>query len=180
VTTPTPTGQKPTARVLTVSDRRAAGLREDLSGPRLEARLRELGFEVLEREVVEDGEKPVATALRSLCHRGDTQLVLTTGGSGLALRDLTPEATRKVADRLVPGLMELARRRCCEITPLAALGRGIAAVVQRTLVVNLPGHPKAALETLNALSEVLPHALNMIASEADCEQTGRGGRNGKA
>lgn len=169
-----------TARILTVSDRAAAGSRQDLSAPRLGSRLEELGYRVLGAELVADGEDSVSEALLRICGRGDTQLLLTTGGSGLSPRDLTPEATLRVGERVVPGLMEFARRRCAEITPFAALGRGVAVTVGTTLVVNLPGHPKAACETLDAMAELLPHALLILARPpADCEITGSAEHQGE-
>ncbi len=166
------------ARVLTVSDRSSKGLRPDASGPAVEKRLEELGYGILPGELVPDGVEEVAEVLLRWCAEGNTDLVVTTGGSGLSPRDLTPEATTKVAERFVPGLMELARSRCvAEITPLAALGRGIAAVRGRTLIVNLPGHPRSAVETLDAMADVLPHALRMLLDvDGDCEETGRGKR----
>jgi len=165
-----------TVRVLTVSDRTAAGEREDASGPALVRRLQELGFEVGPVEVVADGEEIVAASLRRICDEDSPALVLTTGGSGLSPRDLTPEATAAVARREVPGLMETARRRCSEITPFAALGRGRAAVRGRSLILNLPGHPRAAVETLDAVADLLPHALaTLCRPDRDCPVTGRGG-----
>lgn len=165
-----------TARILTVSDRASAGTREDLSAPALRRRLEELGYRVLGIQVVADGRAEVAEALREICSRQDAQLVLTTGGSGLAPRDQTPEATREIAEREVPGLMEIARRRCATVTPFAALGRGMAVTVGSTLVINLPGHPKAARETLDAVAELLPHALEILSrTPEDCGLTGREG-----
>jgi molybdenum cofactor synthesis domain-containing protein len=174
--TPETTSSAPwRACVLTVSDRAAAGVREDASGPALLARLEELGFASGPIELVPDGEDAVAAALRRLCDEEDFALVLTTGGSGLGPRDRTPEATRLIADREVPGLMELARRRCTEITETAALGRGLAVTRHRTLILNLPGHPRAARETLDAVAALLFHALAILRTPtADCARTGRG------
>jgi molybdopterin adenylyltransferase len=163
------------AWVLTVSDRASAGEREDQSGPALAAQLRELGMNVRGRDVVPDERDEVAHRLKALCAREDVQLVVTTGGTGLGARDWTPEATREIAEREVPGLMELARRRCAEGTPFAALGRGLAVTRGRTLLVNLPGNPGAARETLEAIADVLAHAVTMVAAPgADCEITGSG------
>jgi len=136
----------------------------------------ELGYEVAPGEIVPDGVESVASALTRMCEDPKTHLVVTSGGSGLASRDLTPEATLRVAEKLVPGLMELARARCVEtITPLAALGRGVAAVRNGTLILNLPGHPKSAVETLDAIADLLPHALRILSGETgDCQRTGRG------
>lgn len=164
------------AAVLTVSDRGSAGLREDRSGPALAARLAELGFSVQATAVVPDERPEIAAKLRELVDGGGVALVVTTGGTGLAPRDVTPEATLEVAEREVPGLMEMARRRCGQITPLAALSRGVAVTRGRTLVVNLPGNPQAALETLDALADVLAHAVRVLTRPPeDCDQTGRAG-----
>jgi molybdenum cofactor synthesis domain-containing protein len=157
-----------------VSDRCARGERIDESGPALQRRLNELGYQVLDLELVADGKEKVEQKLREICARHDARLVLTTGGSGLAPRDETPEGTLALAERIVPGLMETARRACSAITPLAALSRGVAVIVGETLIINLPGHPKAALETLDSIQGLLPHALQIIGVQGDCDRTGRG------
>jgi molybdenum cofactor synthesis domain-containing protein len=166
------------AAVVTVSDRGSAGEREDRSGPALVRRLEELGFAVTSTHLVPDERAQVADLLRDLA-AGDVALVVTTGGTGLAPRDVTPEAALDVAERQVPGLMELARRRCAERTPFAALSRGVAVTRGRTLVINLPGNPQAALETLQALEDVLPHAVRVLhRPPEDCEVTGRASGEG--
>jgi molybdenum cofactor synthesis domain-containing protein len=135
--------------------------------------LEKMGLEVGGCDVVADGRATVATALRDLCERHGADLIVTTGGTGLAPRDLTPEATRDFGEREVPGLMELARRRCGEATVFAALSRGVAVTRGRTLIVNLPGNPKAAEETLDAMADVLLHAIQiLIAPPEDCRITG--------
>ncbi len=166
--------------MLTVSDRGARGESIDESGPALQQRLRELGYEVLGVELISDGKETVSQKLRELCARGDARLILTTGGSGLAPRDQTPEGTLAVAERVVPGLMESARRSCCAITPLAALSRGVAVIRGASLIVNLPGHPKAALETLDSIQQLLPHALQILGVAGACDQTGRGEGNSRS
>lgn len=164
------------AAILTVSDRGSAGSREDRSGPALASRLSELGFLVQATVLVPDERDQIASRLKELADERGVALVVTTGGTGLAPRDVTPEATRSVAEREVPGLMELARGRCSQITPLAALGRGVAVTRGRTLMVNLPGNPQAALETLDAMADVLAHAVRVLTrSPEDCDLTGRGG-----
>ncbi len=160
--------------MLTVSDRCARGESPDKSGPLLERRLDELGYQVLGLELICDGKETVSQKLREICARRDARLILTTGGSGLAPRDETPEGTLAVAERLVPGLMEAARRACSAITPLAALSRGVAGIRGESLIVNLPGHPKAALETLDSIQELLPHALEILGVPGECDRTGRG------
>ncbi|MBO0900453.1 MogA/MoaB family molybdenum cofactor biosynthesis protein [Cellulomonas sp. zg-ZUI222] len=152
----------PCAVVVTVSDRAAAGTYDDVSGPVLVDGLRALGLRVADRVVVPDG-MPVERALRQAVASG-AALVLTTGGTGLGPRDLTPEATLAVVDRTVPGIAEALRadgvRRG---VPGALLSRGVAGVAGRTLVVNVAGSPGAARDALEVLAGVLPHALSQLA-----------------
>ena len=148
------------AVVITVSTRAAAGQYPDESGPVVAQILRDAGFEVGEVVVVPDGRAPVADAIRSAS--ADARLVVTTGGTGLARSDVTPEATAEVVDRLVPGIGELMRTRSLAITPMAALSRATAGTLGSTLVVNLPGSPKAARENLDAVLGVLGHALDQL------------------
>jgi molybdenum cofactor synthesis domain-containing protein len=145
------------AKVLTVSDGVVAGTREDKSGVALDERLRAEGFDVVERRVVADGTDNVATALRELSH-GFTGLVVTTGGTGFGPRDLTPEGTRAVIDREAPGLAEAMRL----VSPLGRLSRGVAGTIGRTLVLNTPGSPKGAVECLDAVIDVVPHAVRLL------------------
>lgn len=154
----TPGGGAPLrAKVLTVSDGVVAGTREDRSGAALAARLVGAGFVVVEQRVVEDGEDSVATALRELC-AGFAGLVATTGGTGFGPRDLTPEGTGRVLDRQAPGLAEAARLA----NPLGRLSRGIAGTAGEALVLNLPGSTNGAVECLDAVLDVLPHALRLL------------------
>lgn len=148
------------AAVVTVSDRSAAGERPDRSGPVAVARLNEAGFRT-DLRVVPDGIEPVARALREAVAAG-ARLVITSGGTGIGPRDLTPEGTREVVTREVPGLAELLRLRAIEVAPHAALGRGTAGVVEQTLIINLPGSPKAVDEGLDVLLPLLPHALSQL------------------
>ena len=147
--------------VLTVSDSVAAAEREDLGGPAVAAAAERIfgGGAVVRTEAVADGEAAVGPALRRIVDAGSVDLLLTTGGTGLSPRDRTPEATAATVDRPAPGLMELARSRCAARFPLAALSRGVAGVAGSTLILNLPGSPKGAVETLDALADVLPHAV---------------------
>ena len=154
----------PRAFVLTASDRSAAGEREDSSGARLEARLVELGYRV-ERSVVRDERPLIAAALADAAARH--RLVLTTGGTGLTPRDVTPQATLDVIDYQVPGLAEAMRADGRRSTPMAALSRAVAGVRGRSLIVNLPGSPKGALESFAAIEAVLPHALETRAGPFD-------------
>ncbi len=146
------------AKVLTVSDGVVAGTREDRSGQALAARLEEAGFAVVDRRVVADGAGGVSHALRELC-RSFTGLVVTTGGTGFAPRDQTPEGTRAVLEREAPGLAEAMRL----VSPLGRLSRAVAGTVGRALVLNTPGSSTGAVETLDAVLDVLPHALRLLA-----------------
>lgn len=148
------------AVVITVSTRAAGGTYTDESGPAVAAVLREAGFIVDDVIVVPDGLEPVATAIRDAA--AGAELVITTGGTGLSPSDVTPEATLEVVDRVVPGIAELMRGVSLAVTPMAALSRAVAGTVGATLVVNLPGSPKAARENLEAVLPVLGHAVEQV------------------
>lgn len=146
------------AKVLTVSDGVVEGTREDRSGAALESALVAAGFSVVAREVTADGIDSVAGALRELSTRF-TGLVVTTGGTGFGPRDLTPEGTREVLEREAPGMAEAMRL----VSPLGRLSRGVAGTIGTTLVLNTPGSPKGAVECFSAVSDVLAHALELLA-----------------
>ena len=145
------------AKVLTVSDGVVAGTREDRSGEALRDTLDAAGFDVIAREVVADGVQSVADALHRLA-AGFTGVVVTTGGTGFGPRDLTPEGTRAVLDRDAPGLAEAMRLA----SPLGRLSRALAGTVGESLVLNLPGSTAGCIETLDAVLDVLPHALELL------------------
>lgn len=152
------------AVVITASDRSAAGEREDTSGAAIAERLEALGFEV-ERKVVPDDGPTIEAAIVEGASRH--RLVVTTGGTGLTPRDVTPQATAAVVDYEVPGLAEAMRAAGRRSTPLADLSRGIVGVRQGALVVNLPGSPGGALESFDAIAPALPHALETLAGPFD-------------
>lgn len=155
------------ALVITASDGVAAGVREDRSGTEVSRRLAELGFSV-ERAVEPDDADRLSNAIRQ--GAATHQLVVTTGGTGLTPRDVTPQATRAVVDYEIPGIGELMRTEGRRSTPMAALGRGLAGAIGRTLVVNLPGSPRGALESLDAIAPILPHALDTLAGPFDHDE----------
>lgn len=150
-----------TAAVLTVSDATARGEREDLSGPAVARALGQAGFRVVKFEVVPDEQPQIEQAMIRLCEAA--QFVATTGGTGIAIRDVTPEATRAVATRLVEGVAERMRSEGARGKPTAILSRGVCAVRGTTLILNLPGSPRGATESLAAVIDVLPHALELLA-----------------
>lgn len=146
--------------MLTISDRCAAGKAEDVSGQVLEEAMRTAGYEVVRRATLPDERELIAGWLREACDVCD--LILTTGGTGFAPRDVTPEATRDVIEREAPGIAELLRLEGLKKTPFAALSRGVAGIRGRTLIINLPGSPRAVRESLDVLLPLLPHAIDLI------------------
>src|SRR5271157_340298 len=150
------------AAILTVSDRSSQGLRNDASGPKLVEMLQSIGMDVAWSAVVPDEKDAISQMLISWADEGGADLILTTGGTGLSPRDVTPEATMAVVQRLVPGMAEAMRLASLRKTPHAMISRAVAGVRGRTLIINLPGSPKGALENLDAVLPALEHAIAKI------------------
>lgn len=148
--------------VLTISDMGYRKMRRDESGPAVKARLEEEGASVIPVEILPDERDQISARLRELADAGQADVVFTTGGTGAALRDVTPEATRDVIEREMPGLGEKMRSAGSAITPLAYLSRSVAGIRGRTLIVNLPGSPKGAVESLDAIIDLLPHIVRLL------------------
>lgn len=163
------------AGVITVSTKGAAGTRNDESGPAMREALIGAGFEVVHETLVPDDVERVATAIVGAVRAG-ANVVLTTGGTGLSPNDVTPEATRRVIDREVPGISEALRARSLEKTPHGMLSRGVAGAIGSALVVNLPGSPRAVRESIAVLLPVLPHAVELLAGETGEQGHGAGRR----
>ena len=160
-----------TALVITVSDRSFRGEREDLSGPALCRMLQEAGYSLLDTCIVPDEREQIAAALRAAADERDAALIVTTGGTGFAPRDITPEATQDVCERMAPGIGEAMRAAALRITPRGMLSRATAGIRGRSLIVNLPGSPKAAMENLEAVLEPLEHGLTMLRGKPmNCEE----------
>lgn len=148
------------AAVLTVSDSSSRGEREDASGPALVAVLQKRDFRIVATEIIPDDRTHIENALLQLAEKA--RLVVSTGGTGLAERDVTPEATRAICERIVDGVAERMRLEGSKKTPYAALSRGICGVRGHSIILNLPGSPKGAVESLEAVIDILPHALQLL------------------
>jgi len=153
------------AAVLTVSDSCASGQRKDLSGPAVAQLLTRNQFAVVFTEIVPDDQPAIEVAILRLCEKA--KLVVTTGGTGVAERDVTPEATRAVCSRFLDGVAERMRAEGEKKTPLASLSRGLCGVRGQCLVINVPGSPRGAVESLAAVIDVLPHALRLLSGQTD-------------
>lgn len=155
--------------IITVSDRSARGEREDASGPLIEKRIIEQGWQVVRREIVPDDKRKLHKLLIDWVRTRRMHVILTTGGTGFSPRDITPEVTRQVVDRFAPGIVEAMRSASLEITPHAMLSRAVAGIRDDVLIVNLPGSPKAALENLEVILPVLPHAVELLQENNQAE-----------
>ncbi|HXJ15869.1 MAG TPA: MogA/MoaB family molybdenum cofactor biosynthesis protein [Candidatus Polarisedimenticolia bacterium] len=148
--------------ILTISDSVAAGKAEDRSGPALISRCRELGWRIVSSAVRADDRPAIEAFLKEAADSNDADVILTTGGTGLGPRDITPEATVAVADRLIPGLPEHMRAASVAKTRRALLSREAAGIRGKTMIINLPGSPRGAVESLDAIADLLPHAVSII------------------
>ena len=148
--------------VLTLSDRSSRGERADSSGPALAALVESEGWSVVKHEVLSDDESAIRAMLASWADSGEMDVILTTGGTGFAPRDVTPEATRAVIEREAPGMAEAMRAASLRVTPHAMLSRTVTGIRRKTIIINLPGSPKGAVENLQVIIPVLPHAVQLL------------------
>lgn len=155
--------------VLTVSDRSARGEREDASGPALRNAIEERGGTVAYQAIVADESSEIEQTLYAWCDAAAVDVILTTGGTGCAPRDVTPEATVAVIERPVPGIAEAIRAASLKFTPHAMLSRGVAGIRKRTLIINLPGSPKGAVQGFEVVLAVIPHAVQLLREDAAAE-----------
>ena len=154
------------AVVLTVSDSASRGEREDKSGPAVVAELEKLGCRISATEIISDDREVIASRLKEYADRGDINVICTTGGTGFSPRDNTPEATRSVIEREAPGLAELMRLRSLDQTPLAPLSRAVCGIRGRTLIINLPGSVRGAVQNFTAIRSTIPHAVGLLSEQS--------------
>lgn len=157
--------------ILTLSDRSAKGERADTSGPALAELIHAQNWSVAKQAILPDDESAIRAALIEWADGGEVDVILTTGGTGFAPRDITPEATRAVIERDAPGLAETMRAESLKKTPHAMLSRAVAGIRRRTLIVNLPGSPKGAVENLQTILPVLPHAVQLLTDDPGSESS---------
>lgn len=154
--------------IITVSDRSSKGQRDDLSGPEIRRWAQEKGYSVTDESIVPDEIDAIAEKLVEYSDRG-VHLILTTGGTGFAPRDVTPDATMRVVERIAPGFAEAMRQKSLEITPHAMLSRAMSGIRKRSIIINLPGSPKGVRENLSFIEKALPHAVELLQGDvSDC------------
>jgi molybdopterin adenylyltransferase len=160
-----------TVCILTVSDRSFQKMREDISGPKLKEYIEHKGWQVLDRKIVPDEPQQIQKTLKDWCRSVNSpHVILTTGGTGFAPRDVTPEATRKVIEKEAPGLAEVMRFKGLDTSPFSMLSRGTAGICGKTIIINLPGSPKAAIECVSSIVDLLPHAISLLTEEPEAEK----------
>jgi molybdenum cofactor synthesis domain-containing protein len=157
--------------ILTLSDRSSRGERADTSGPALANLIQAEGWSLIKQSLLPDDESTIREMLISWADSGEVDVILTTGGTGFSPRDVTPEATRAVIDREAPGLAEAMRAASLKITPHAMLSRIVSGIRRKTLIINLPGSPKGAVENLQVITSVLPHAVQLLREDPASEST---------
>lgn len=155
--------------VITISDRSSAGTREDLSGPALVDHVTSLGWEVTQKQIIPDNLELISHTLQTIAENSAADVILTTGGTGCAPRDVTPEATRAVIEKEIPGLSEVMRQESIKVNPHAMLSRQVCGICKNSLIINLPGSPKAAVENIAFIEKVIPHAVSLICSDSQAE-----------
>lgn len=153
--------------VLTISDSTCAGTRTDLSGPALQQRCQELNWSLVAASVVPDDENAIAEQLKNWADASIASLILTTGGTGVSRRDVTPEATRRILDQEIPGIAELMRSKGLEQTKFSVLSRAVAGTRKRALIVNLPGSPPGALHSLRTIEDLVPHVIDLLEGQTE-------------
>ncbi len=157
--------------ILTLSDRSSRGERADSSGPALATLIQAEGWSVVKQALLPDEESDIRAILTNWTDSGEMDVILTTGGTGFSPRDVTPEATRAVIDRDAPGLAEAMRAASLQVTPHAMLSRVVTGIRAKTLIINLPGSPKGAVENLQVVLPVLPHAVQLLHEDPTSEST---------
>ncbi len=161
--------------IITISDRSAQGLREDTSGPSLANAVEKKGWYVQKRLVIPDDFQKIHAVLSNWSDTGEVDIILTTGGTGFGIRDITPEATKSVIEREAPGLAEAMRMESLKITTHAMLSRAVCGIRKQTLIINLPGSEKASLENFEFVASVLPHAVQLLKNDPLAESNHRSG-----